>query len=84
MKRYCVSNTVMATLIISIENDGRAHIALNGVIPSGRVMDVVDELDGLIDRLLDPADGFDEVVGTHYLLEPAMPAKDFLLGGVNR
>lgn len=78
-----MSNTVMASLIISVGNDGRAHVALNGVIPSERVMNVVDELDRLVGRLLDPADSFDEVVGMHYLLDPTVPTQNFLLGGVN-
>lgn len=46
-------------------------------------MNVVDELDRLVSRLLDPADSFDEVVGMHYLLDPTVPTQNFLLGGVN-
>lgn len=62
-----MAHTIMACLHVALAENGQAHVALNGVLPSMHVMGLVDELDSLINRLNDPSDRFDEPVESHYM-----------------
>lgn len=62
-----MAHTIMASLQVALTENGQAHIALNGVLPSIHVVGLVQELDSLISRLNDPSERFDEPVESHYM-----------------